>query len=374
MSRPLLPSRQPPGTPAPGPHTFFPFLASQSMAGPRCCLPARPPPPPRSAPLRFPVSETPPGWLGCEFLPLLGGAGTGLAGAGLGWDWDRAGTGTGTGAETGAGSGIGTGAGTGTGIGTGAGLGLRLGWHWGRSRGCSRLGLGLVLRAGTEAGGGTWAGIWAEAGAEVGWDGTGAGAGARAGGARGTRLQSSPCPSLQQGPPQAWGRLRCPVTPRQPRPHWAALGAPGPRCPCPALPISGPGTGKGTSRRPCSCTQHPIPMAAHGAQSPPWVWGSAGDRGLWQGGGQPGSGHGRRLPPRQGCILPAHPFPAGHHARASAGQGHRHRTGSTAAAILLRPQRPRAPRDRAAVSCPTAEPGAGSQRCQQGHVPTGRAY
>lgn len=52
----------------------------------------RPPPLPRSAPRRFPVSETPPGSLGCEFLPLLG-AGTGLGWAGLalglGQDWDR---------------------------------------------------------------------------------------------------------------------------------------------------------------------------------------------------------------------------------------------------------------------------------------------
>lgn len=77
--------------------------------------------------------------------------------------------------------------------------------------------------------------------------------------------------------PWAWGQFHCPVTPHQPRPHGAALGAPGPRCPRPALPMRGPGTGNGTGRSPCSCTQHPVPMAARGARA---CCGSGGQPGI----------------------------------------------------------------------------------------------
>lgn len=105
-----------PGTPRPkepwprNAHTFFPFLASQSMALPPSSL--------SNAFVVF-LSETPPEWLGCEFLPLCGcwaglGLGLGLT-VGLEFDW--------AGPETRAGMGLGLALELGLRLGLGLGLG-----------------------------------------------------------------------------------------------------------------------------------------------------------------------------------------------------------------------------------------------------------
>lgn len=243
--------------------------------------------------------------------------------------------------------------------GLGQGLGCDWGWGW-------HLGEG-------------WAGIWAEAGAEVDWDGIRAGTGT--GGACGTPWQSSPCPSLPQGSPPVRGRFRCPVAPHQPRPRGAALGAPGPRCPCPALPTQALVWPTAPAGACAVAPSTPSPWPLMGPE-PPAV-------GL---GGQPAIGaSGREEVGRQRpcpaassparCILPAHPFPAGRHTGARTGQGHQHRTGSTAAAILLHPAAillhpaasPSTPGQRGSV-LPHCRAWGVSRRCRQGQVATGRAY
>lgn len=150
----------------------------------------------------------------------------------------------------------------------------------------------------------------------------------------GLRYGAAPAPhcrALSWG----WGWFCFPMTPHQPRPHGAALGAPSPRCPHPVLLTrgsgtgNGPGTGNSTGRNPHSCTQHPGPTAAHGVQT---CRGSGGRPGV----GAPGREEVGPAVAMSGSFLPGmlHPACAPLPCRPPH-QGHRHQAGSAATAILL---------------------------------------
>lgn len=102
-------------------------------------------------------------------------------------------------------------------------------------------------------------------------------------------------PLAAAGLPPGLGPVPLHCDPTSAPSSWSSTGGSQPSLPHPAWPVWGPGMRNGTSRSLCSCTQHPVPTATHGARAPM-------GRGVSQGSGPPA---GRSLAQqrwRQGCV------------------------------------------------------------------------
>lgn len=187
-------------------------------------------------------------------------------------------------------------------------------------------------------------------------------------------LWSSPCRAL------SWGWFCFPMTPNQPCPHGAAWVLPALvahilSCLHRALALGMPlALGTALAGAHTAAPSTPAPQLPMGPEP---IVGLGAGRGL-------GPPLGRRLArqwpcvaassPRC-CILPVHPFPAGHHR-----QGHQHQAGpptpgrqrccSHPALFMMFPSSP----GQRHILLPCFGAPAVSWRCRQGQDPTGRAY